>query len=543
MAQPNQSWIADILNRQGIPSQLAATVPTPTAGGNAFVDTGDRNVAKIKDTAGKVHEIAYAPWVDVRTYGAMGDGVTDDTAAIQNAITAALANKIGHVLVPAGTYLCTSQITIPGACFISGVASGMAGGVNANANAFPTIIHNFSGDMFVFNAANGGVQISGGGLDSLRLVQAFGSTSDGVPRGRAVKVAATDDNHVPQWIRLSCLIIEEAGKSPWTWAIDMDGSACSVLTQGNARISEVSSHTGTGALGAVRLFCVGSVKLLACEFHNSQANVIINGTAGKETIGVQLIGGDAETIQMDYCGTVAIDGGTYSLVTTTAHCLAPISICGANLSNPFVDTSGTQAAGAWWYDGTTLSNGAWRTTKPIALPPDVALQGLNGTATRNLVRYDPGLGAVELASDGLDFVTVGTMPGSVGGGVSNGSLVLPNAGRICFVKNDGSAANRCIQVSTDTLNLGIDAPTVTINAAGGTQLTANTTGLAFYGGTPVAQASRVGALTDSTTGTPSTTIGDVGAAFSQAGLNNIHASLLAKINALELALHNIRLTA
>jgi hypothetical protein len=57
--------------------------------------------------------------------------------------------------------------------------------------------------------------------------------------------------------------------------------------------------------------------------------------------------------------------------------------------------------------------------------------------------------------------------------------------------------------------------------------------IGLYGATAVAQPTRVGALTDSTTGTATTTIGDVGAAFSQSGLNNIHASLLAKINSLE----------
>jgi len=45
------------------------------------------------------------PWVDVRAYGAVGDGVTDDTAAIQNAINAAEAIPFGGaVYVPAGNY-------------------------------------------------------------------------------------------------------------------------------------------------------------------------------------------------------------------------------------------------------------------------------------------------------------------------------------------------------------------------------------------------------------------------------------------------------
>ena len=70
---------------------------------------------------------------------------------------------------------------------------------------------------------------------------------------------------------------------------------------------------------------------------------------------------------------------------------------------------------------------------------------------------------------------------------------------------------------------------------GGTtkRLRINDTGLGLYATAPVAQATRVGQLTDNTTGTPSATIPDVGGAFSQTTLNNIHASLLTKINGIE----------
>lgn len=50
--------------------------------------------------------------VNVVDYGATGDGTTDDTAAIQSAITAA-ANSGQSVFFPNGTYYVTSTITIP----------------------------------------------------------------------------------------------------------------------------------------------------------------------------------------------------------------------------------------------------------------------------------------------------------------------------------------------------------------------------------------------------------------------------------------------
>src|SRR5262245_59008644 len=47
--------------------------------------------------------------VNVRDFGATGNGVTDDTQAIRNAIAAAKASGQG-VLFPAGTYLHTQAI-------------------------------------------------------------------------------------------------------------------------------------------------------------------------------------------------------------------------------------------------------------------------------------------------------------------------------------------------------------------------------------------------------------------------------------------------
>ena len=54
--------------------------------------------------------IAKGPWVDVRAFGAVGDGVTDDTAAIQLAIDNASGYSI--VFFPSGTYKVTSTINI-----------------------------------------------------------------------------------------------------------------------------------------------------------------------------------------------------------------------------------------------------------------------------------------------------------------------------------------------------------------------------------------------------------------------------------------------
>lgn len=58
------------------------------------------------------------PVVNVKDYGALGDGVNDDTSAIQAAIDEALTKK-GTVYLPAGTYKVTSQLEVDGGGFIT----------------------------------------------------------------------------------------------------------------------------------------------------------------------------------------------------------------------------------------------------------------------------------------------------------------------------------------------------------------------------------------------------------------------------------------
>jgi hypothetical protein len=54
------------------------------------------------------------------TYGATGNGTTDDTAAIQSALNAAGANGGGIVYLPAGLYKLTATLTVPGGVELRG---------------------------------------------------------------------------------------------------------------------------------------------------------------------------------------------------------------------------------------------------------------------------------------------------------------------------------------------------------------------------------------------------------------------------------------
>ncbi|MDO5371158.1 glycosyl hydrolase family 28-related protein [Paracoccus sp. (in: a-proteobacteria)] len=88
--------------------------PSATLGHMGLDLTGPNNGAvRIENLRIEDVTAAFVPamidWVDVRDYGAIGDGVTDDRAAFQRADAAAAG---GQVLVPAGTYYIGANLTM-----------------------------------------------------------------------------------------------------------------------------------------------------------------------------------------------------------------------------------------------------------------------------------------------------------------------------------------------------------------------------------------------------------------------------------------------
>ena len=72
--------------------------------------------------------------------------------------------------------------------------------------------------------------------------------------------------------------------------------------------------------------------------------------------------------------------------------------------------------------------------------------------------------------------------------------------------------------------------------------TGTTQKLGFFNATPVTQRTNIGAITDSTGGTPGTSVDDVGGSFDQSTLNDNFATLVQKMNAVEQVLQDLGLT-
>lgn len=81
-------------------------VPRPTIPSMSPVapDVGPGTVKATGSTAARTLRDRFADIVNVKDYGAVGNGTTDDTTAVQAAINAAVLAG-GHVFVPAGTYI------------------------------------------------------------------------------------------------------------------------------------------------------------------------------------------------------------------------------------------------------------------------------------------------------------------------------------------------------------------------------------------------------------------------------------------------------
>lgn len=134
---------------------------TLTAGGSQTITATDTAMSSIKGTSNSINVSAFADSFPVEMFGAKGDGVTDDTAAIQNAINAAAAAGGGSVVFKVARYFTTGTFVVPDGVVLCGTVEGpfdVKGADPAATAIAPTLlVTNTSAPFVTLNGLGAGV--------------------------------------------------------------------------------------------------------------------------------------------------------------------------------------------------------------------------------------------------------------------------------------------------------------------------------------------------------------------------------------------------
>lgn len=112
----------------------------------------------------------FSLWHVVTDYGAVGDGVADDTAAVQAAIDACEAAGGGVVYLPAGIYLVTSGLTVTAPVRLLGDGKGDLQAQNA-----ATMLKTASTTIHLLTISSDGCTVEGIGFENTSAAETAGS--------------------------------------------------------------------------------------------------------------------------------------------------------------------------------------------------------------------------------------------------------------------------------------------------------------------------------------------------------------------------------
>lgn len=267
---------------------------------------------------------------NVKAYGALGDGSTDDTTAVQAAFTAAVATG-GRVYFPTGTYLCTT-ITVTGDVSVHG--SGWASIVKLKnaTNAY----------LFVLERPTSGA-IKADFADLTLDGNAPNQTAGGIIDGRNVQQSTFDQIHF---------------RSAWDVCLWLrnraDGSGYGHHNRVTRCLFDGLSDTSGANQQGIRLQSSDENYIAFCDFENWGGLAATPGSepyAIKDWSGLQKIlsnvfVGGQEAIRLQDCSATRVIGNTFD-----GNGRAGVHVSGSKnvvLGNLFSDGSGaTGATGSW----------------------------------------------------------------------------------------------------------------------------------------------------------------------------------------------------
>ena len=155
--------------------------------------------------------------VSVKDFGAVGDGVTDDTVAIQAAVNAADANRANEIHFPVGEYVITGTITLA-----SGIRLIGQGAMGAQVAQGAVLVHKANSvDMLLWNGSNPATARGvGGGIFNFQCVKFAGYSG-----GDAIKLLAISDSLRPGEFTVDNVLVWKGNGGLWSRGLYVDGTA------------------------------------------------------------------------------------------------------------------------------------------------------------------------------------------------------------------------------------------------------------------------------------------------------------------------------
>ena len=376
----------------------------------------------------------------VKDYGAVGDGVTDDTAAIQAAITAVGSSNNGKIIFPAGIYKISAELSITSPVILCGdgpkasvirQTSATANGLNFN---FSSLVQ--GGGLFDLSVEAGAGWITSG-------FQGTGSTGIGIrvknSNGKFVAKNYGVHNFNTSVSVNGCYYTwwsdaEHLYATTSTLVIDTnDGLSTGTLGAGNSFTDSKYSNfgftgTNTNSVG---------IKLLASGgdfFRGLDVTTFNNAVLTQPTTGKQVLYSFFDSVLADTCLADSwVFDGTNAKVWSMqcVGCWGAFSTNGAGLV-----TKGANLDSVRWTGGRLRENGlqGWSHQGGV----NVELVGVEIAANSKLSSntYDGVLVAANVSSWGIESCRIGNYASMLTGQANNIAIAAGTSQSFRIVGND-----------------------------------------------------------------------------------------------------------